>query len=87
MVRAGRGPPIVFTLEVPLMVILVARIVQRARVVDVEVIAVAWVVVAGIEIQAPSPDGIHRLITPDYRSRITPQQSTFGLRWLVLGGR
>jgi hypothetical protein len=31
------------------------------------------------------PDGIHRLITPDYRRRIMPQQSTLGLLWVLLG--
>jgi hypothetical protein len=49
-------PRVAVTFEVPLLVVWVARIVKSARIVDVDVIAVAQVgIVTGIEIQVPSP--------------------------------
>jgi hypothetical protein len=61
-------------LEVPLSVVRIAWIVKPTRVVDVEAVTVARVVVTGIEIQSALPDGVRRLITPDYRRRNTSQQ-------------
>lgn len=85
---AGIVARVAVTFEASFSVIRGAWIVKPARVVDVEVIAVSLAgVVTKIEVQSALPDGIRPLITPDYRRRLTPQQPTLGLLWVVSGQR